>query len=90
MTNLFLSPLRESFHATSTASVADFQTDHLDDKAAAAMLVSAFQRITDEMGKFIVGQQDVIEQLVIAVLAGGHCLLEGVPGLAKTAMIRSL
>ena len=42
------------------------------------------------MGKFIVGQQEVIEQLVIAILAGGHCLLEGVPGLAKTAMIRSL
>src|SRR4051812_3358938 len=62
----------------------------LDDKAAAAMLVDAYKRIADEMGKFIVGQQEVIEQLVIAVLAGGHCLLEGVPGLAKTAMVRSL
>ncbi|HEX8311182.1 MAG TPA: MoxR family ATPase [Chthoniobacteraceae bacterium] len=61
-----------------------------DDKAAAALLVSAYGRIVEEMGKFIVGQHDVIEQLVIAVLAGGHCLLEGVPGLAKTAMIRSL
>ncbi len=64
--------------------------DKLDDKAAAAMLVSTYKKIADEMGKFIVGQQDVLEQLVIAVLAGGHCLLEGVPGLAKTAMIRSL
>lgn len=64
--------------------------EQLDDKAAAAMLVSAYHKITDEMSKFIVGQQDVIEQLVIAVLAGGHCLLEGVPGLAKTAIIRSL
>ena len=62
----------------------------LDDKAAAASLVDAYKKIADEMGKFIVGQQEVIEQLVIAVLAGGHCLLEGVPGLAKTAMIRSL
>src|SRR5688572_27926844 len=62
----------------------------MDDKAAAALLVDAFNQITKEMGKFIVGQHDVIEQLVIAVLAGGHCLLEGVPGLAKTAMIRSL
>jgi MoxR-like ATPase len=61
-----------------------------DDKAAAAMLVDAYQKIVTEMGKFIVGQQEVIEQLVIAILAGGHCLLEGVPGLAKTAMIRSL
>jgi len=62
----------------------------LDDKAAAALLVDAYRKITSEMGKFIVGQKDVIEQLLIAVLAGGHCLLEGVPGLAKTAMIRTL
>jgi len=61
-----------------------------DDKAAAALLIDAYKKITTEMGKFIVGQTEVIEQLVIAVLAGGHCLLEGVPGLAKTAMIRSL
>jgi MoxR-like ATPase len=62
----------------------------IDDKAAAALLVDAFRRVKEEMGKFIVGQQDVVEQLLIAVLAGGHCLLEGVPGLAKTAMVRSL
>ena len=62
----------------------------LDDKAAAAMLVESYNKIVAEMGKFIVGQKDVIEQLLIAVLAGGHCLLEGVPGLAKTAMIRTL
>ena len=62
----------------------------LDDKAAAAQLVDAYQKITGEIAKFIVGQKDVIEQLLIAVLAGGHCLLEGVPGLAKTAMIRTL
>ena len=65
-------------------------TAPLDDKAAAAMLVETYQRIEEEMGKFIVGQREVIAQLLIAVLAGGHCLLEGVPGLAKTAMIRSL
>ena len=62
----------------------------LDDKAAAALLVESYNRIAAEMGKFIVGQTEVIEQLMIAVLAGGHCLLEGVPGLAKTAMIRTL
>src|SRR5882757_7605643 len=64
--------------------------DAIDDKASAKLLVDSYARIADEMGKFIVGQNEVIEQLVIAVLAGGHCLLEGVPGLAKTAMIRSL
>ena len=62
----------------------------LDDKAAAALLVESYNKIAAEMGKFIVGQTEVIEQLMIAVLAGGHCLLEGVPGLAKTAMIRTL
>ncbi len=62
----------------------------LDDKAAAALLVESYDKIVAEMGKFIVGQKEVIEQLLIAVLAGGHCLLEGVPGLAKTAMIRTL
>jgi len=62
----------------------------LDDNAAAKLLVESYRKICAEMGKFIVGQNEVIEQLIIAVLAGGHCLLEGVPGLAKTAMIRTL
>ncbi len=61
-----------------------------DDAARAAFLVDAYGRIRGEIAKFIVGQHDVIEQLLIAILAGGHCLLEGVPGLAKTAIIRSL
>ena len=38
----------------------------------------------------IVGQGDVVEQLLIGLLAGGHCLLEGVPGLGKTLLVRSL
>ena len=38
----------------------------------------------------IVGQQAVVEQLLIGLLAGGHCLLEGVPGLGKTLLVRSL
>lgn len=43
-----------------------------------------------ELGKAIVGHEDVIEQLLIAMLAGGHALLEGVPGLGKTLLVRSL
>lgn len=42
------------------------------------------------IGQAIVGQQDVVEQLLIGLLAGGHCLLEGVPGLGKTLLVRSL
>ncbi|MBN72207.1 MULTISPECIES: AAA family ATPase [Gimesia] len=53
-------------------------------------LSSAYQQIHGEMSKVIVGQDDVIEQLLIALFSRGHCLLEGVPGLAKTLMISSL
>ena len=54
------------------------------------MLVDAYARITDQVGKIVVGQQAVIEQLLIAIIARGHCLLEGVPGLAKTLIVRTL
>ncbi|KAA3658367.1 MAG: MoxR family ATPase [Calditrichaeota bacterium] len=46
--------------------------------------------IIQELRKLIVGQDDVIEQVLIAMFTGGHCLLTGVPGLAKTLLIRSL
>jgi MoxR-like ATPase len=42
------------------------------------------------IGKVIVGQEVVVEEMLVAMLAGGHCLLEGVPGLAKTLMVRTL
>ncbi len=61
-----------------------------EDVKSAEALVAASKKIRAEMAKLIVGQEDVIEQLVIGVLARGHCLLEGVPGLAKTLMIRGL
>ena len=47
-------------------------------------------RITDEMHRRIVGQELMIERLLIGLLTGGHVLLEGVPGLAKTLTVRSL
>lgn len=62
----------------------------LDDQARAAKLVEVCQKIRDQVGRIVVGQDEVIEQLLIAILARGHCLLEGVPGLAKTLMVRSL
>jgi MoxR-like ATPase len=46
--------------------------------------------IRSEVSKVIVGQQHVIDELMIALLAGGHCLLEGVPGLAKTLLVSTL
>ena len=61
-----------------------------DDVAAVARLNEGFQKITAELGKVIVGQQRVIEELLISMFARGHCLLVGVPGLAKTLMIHTL
>jgi MoxR-like ATPase len=43
-----------------------------------------------ELGKVIIGQREVVEQLLLALLAGGHCLLTGAPGLAKTLLVKSL
>lgn len=62
----------------------------IDDKQRAERLVEACRRIREQVGRIVVGQDEVIEQLLIAILARGHCLLEGVPGLAKTLMVRSL
>jgi len=61
-----------------------------DDEKLARHLGDSFKKITREVAKLIVGQDEVIEQLVIAVFARSHCLLEGVPGLAKTSMVRRL
>ncbi len=61
-----------------------------DDVADAGKLVDACRRIREQVGRVVVGQDEVIEQLLIAILARGHCLLEGVPGLAKTLMVHTL
>ncbi|HYC78348.1 MAG TPA: AAA family ATPase [Planctomycetota bacterium] len=60
------------------------------DAAAIERLAKAFARLKAEMGKVIVGQDAVVDQLLTAVFARGHCLLVGVPGLAKTLMISTL
>ncbi len=61
-----------------------------DDVAAADRLKAAYADIRKELARVIVGQDEVLEQLIIALFAGGHCILEGVPGLAKTLMISTL
>ncbi|HEY3430633.1 MAG TPA: AAA family ATPase, partial [Cyclobacteriaceae bacterium] len=53
-------------------------------------LIDKLNELKQEIRKVIVGQEETIDQLLITFLAGGHALLEGVPGLAKTLMIRSL
>ena len=66
------------------------ELDRLDDGALADRLQGAGQRIASELRKVIVGQDVVVEQALIALFAGGNCLLLGVPGLAKTLLISTL
>ena len=53
-------------------------------------LIHKISLLKDEIQKVIVGQDTIIEEMLIALMAGGHCLLEGVPGLAKTLMVRTM
>jgi len=56
----------------------------------AERVAGARERIMAELGKVIVGQDEAVEQVLIALLTGGHCLITGVPGLAKTLLIKTL
>jgi MoxR-like ATPase len=62
----------------------------LNDVDAVRSLKESFGAMRSEIGKVIVGQEQIVEQLLIALLARGHCLLVGVPGLAKTLLIKTL
>ena len=53
-------------------------------------LVGKLPQLRNEIGKVIIGQQEAISEVLISLLAGGHCLLEGVPGLAKTLMVSTM
>ncbi|MFD2569415.1 AAA family ATPase [Spirosoma soli] len=53
-------------------------------------LVAKLPQLRKEIGKVIIGQQEAISEVLISLLAGGHCLLEGVPGLAKTLMVKTM
>ncbi|KAF0241178.1 MAG: MoxR-like [Planctomycetota bacterium] len=70
--------------------MADANTTTAGDMEAIQKLKGAYDKMRAEIGKAIVGQEQVVEQLLIAVFSRGHCLLVGVPGLAKTLMIRTL
>ena len=61
-----------------------------EDQVAVERLLAGRIRIEAELDKVIVGQSAVIEQLLIALLAGGHCLITGAPGLAKTLLVKSI
>ena len=60
------------------------------DQETVELIRSSRQKIDDELAKVIVGQKEVIEQLLICLFAGGHCLITGAPGLAKTLLVSSI
>src|SRR6267142_1197593 len=60
------------------------------DRQTVESLISGRARIEAELSKVIVGQKEVIEQILIALFAGGHCLITGAPGLAKTLLVKSI
>ncbi len=62
----------------------------LDDVQAVQALHEAYRALGSEIGKVIIGQEEIIRQALISMLANGHCLLVGVPGLAKTLLIKTL
>src|SRR6266850_3886649 len=63
---------------------------HHAERETVERLTLGRDRIIAELAKVIVGQQEVIEQILIALLAGGHCLITGAPGLAKTLLVKSI
>jgi len=75
---------------SAAASAENLQDLSQEELQALDSLKNAYSSIRTELGKVIVGQEKVIEQLLIAIFGRGHCLLEGVPGLAKTLMVSTL
>jgi MoxR-like ATPase len=71
--------------------VTEIQTPaEFTDTDAVGKLKAGYEKIRKEVGKVIVGQEEIVEHLLIGMLARGHCLLVGVPGLAKTLLIKTL
>lgn len=60
------------------------------DLQAVKDIAAAYERMMEQIGKVIIGQRAVIEQMVMALFSNGHCLLVGVPGLAKTLLVSTV
>ncbi len=60
------------------------------DKEAVDALAKSYQALLSEIGKVIVGQQDIVSNVLISIFSNGHCLLVGVPGLAKTLLVNTI
>ncbi|HAD57810.1 MAG TPA: AAA family ATPase [Planctomycetaceae bacterium] len=74
---------------TSNSPAEDVTPEQLEEQAIRG-LTNAYQRMRQEIGKVIIGQDEVVDQLLIAMFCRGHCLLVGVPGLAKTLLCSTI
>ena len=63
---------------------------HEQDRQAVEQLVAGREKIEKELGRVIIGQKSAVEEILITLFAGGNCLITGVPGLAKTLMVRAI
>jgi len=61
-----------------------------DDKEAVQALRNSYEKLKTEIHKVIIGQEDIVEQVINAIFSRGHCLLVGVPGLAKTLLVNTI
>lgn len=65
-------------------------TQYTNDVAAVDALVAKYAQLKAEIGKVIIGQNDVVQDVIISIFSRGHCLLVGVPGLAKTLLVNTI
>ncbi len=73
-----------------SASLPNAKSFDENDLKAAEQVTRAYGKMTQNLGRVIVGQNEVLKQVLLALFCQGHCILEGVPGLAKTLMISSI
>lgn len=80
----------EELDFESETSAPPVRNEEVERREALEKLAQGRDAVLQELRKVIIGQEEVIEQLLIVLFAGGHCLISGAPGLAKTLLIRSL
>ena len=66
------------------------ENTHEQDRQAVEQISAGREKIEQELGRVIIGQKDAVEEILITLFAGGNCLITGVPGLAKTLMVRAI
>ena len=71
-------------------TVIGLKTNRMSDVTAVQQFVKKYNALRTEVSKIIVGQDEVVNQILISIFSGGHALLIGVPGLAKTLMVNTI